>query len=331
MSMNRSEINIEFTTYCDAKCKMCPRDEFKFGWSTMPFDLYKNILDDAVANGVVSLITCGFGEILMDKGVEEKLAYAKTQYPFLKIFVSSTANLIDAKRIHLMKYVDTLRISNYGITKEVHEGVHRGGVKFERVMTNIENILALPDDVRPYIVMSFIILPDNQHQVDQWRTYWEPKVDEVLIWKPHNFGSILDNAFPHKNTPAKRTCGRPFKGEPYVHVSGEVSVCCFDNDRKLVIGDLRKQSLEDILQGEKLRRIQEIHESGQFDSSDLICKNCDQVTDRKDALIYASNKERKVGVLMGHPDMITNVGEIADVIGNDRQQVSILHQESGRP
>ena len=305
------EIEIEVTTICDAKCVMCPRDEYLFNFRSMEFPLFKKILDDAVARGVISVLLCGFGDIFLDKGIEKKLKYCRETYPSVKLFTPSTCSRLIPKNIHLVGYLDTLKISMYGMTKQSYEAVHRGVLKFETVWQNIHNILEYRKSMSHplYIAMNFVVLPENEHEMDAWKEYWEPLVDEIQIWRPHNYGGLENSQFPVAQVPEKRGCGRPFFGAPCVHENGDVSVCCFDNDHKLNIGNLKDKSIDEILASKELALIREVHRAGTFDSSDLICKNCDQLTDRQDALLYASNKDRRAGVLMGHPDILNDVLE----------------------
>ncbi len=307
--MISNEIEIELTTICDAKCVMCPRDEYQFKFKSMEFPLFKKILDEAVANGVTSVLLCGFGDIFLDKGVEKKLAYCRETYPAIKLFTPSTCSRLVPKNLHLVNYLDTLKISMYGMTKNSYEAVHRGVLKFETVWENIHNILQYRKSMSHplYIAMNFVVLPENEHETLAWKEYWEPLVDEIQIWKPHNFGGIENFQFPVSSVTEKKSCGRPFFGAPCVHENGDVSVCCFDNDHKLVVGNLRHEKLSDVLSSPALARICEVHKTGAFDNSDFICRNCDQLTNRQDALLYSSNKNRRVGVLMGHPDMINDV------------------------
>lgn len=307
------EITIENTTYCGANCIMCPRDKYEYCFEHMSTDFFKNVLDQAVDLGAISLDTCGFGDAFTDPEFERKLEYLKTKYPFMKTYVSSTCHLINSKRIiWVCKYVDTLKISMYGFSKEVYEKIHRGSLKYEKVFENISNIVSLPSGKKPYIIMLFLLLPENEHQLEEWKAYWEPKVDEIMIWKPHTFvggyGSPIYDE--QKKYPRKvKSCGRPFVGDIYVHVNGQVSVCCFDYNRKLIIGDLKNQTLREVLESKEIEKIREVHKKKNFSESDLLCKSCDQIFDRNDALLYASNRNRKVGVITTHPDMINDMME----------------------
>jgi hypothetical protein len=55
------------------------------------------------------------------------------------------------------------------------------------------------------------------------------------------------------------------------------------------------ESFEDIIANEETKRLQQLHRNGAILSSGLICKDCDQIRDRTDALIYTSDKKMRVG------------------------------------
>ena len=297
------EITVEITTYCGARCVMCPRHKYRFPCEHMEMGLFKSVVDQAVELDVLSLNTCGFGDVFMDPDLEEKFSYVKSKYPSVKIFVSSTGHLIHENNMHLLRYIDTLRISMYGTTKETYEMIHRGSLRFENVMANIDRVLALPKP-RPYLMMNFLVLPENKHQIEDFKRF-ESRVDEVIIWLPHTFISSYEAGLGNKGNP--RSCGRPIKGDFFVHANGEVSVCCFDYNRDLTIGDLRTERLDSVLRGEKLAKIRDVHAKGTFSGSDLLCTKCDQLYDRSDALLYATNRKRKIGVLTSHPDLVIDV------------------------
>ena len=71
-----------------------------------------------------------------------------------------------------------------------------------------------------------------------------------------------------------------------------------------MVGDLKTETLADVVSGERLRTIREIHAAGgeAILKSNTICADCDQIYDREEALLYASNQERGVDSRVGHPE-----------------------------
>ena len=66
-----------------------------------------------------------------------------------------------------------------------------------------------------------------------------------------------------------------------IHSDLKVSICCVDWEKKTLIGDLKKEKLIDIWNGEKLREIQLLHIRKQKDKID-VCKNCSYLHTAKD-------------------------------------------------
>lgn len=303
------EILISTTSYCGADCIMCPRHCTDYKWSHMGMAAFVDAFEQSYALGIVSLSLCGYGDPLLDPGFCEKVRWVKQKYPEIKITMANTGHLIHGENLRcIAECLDTLKVSMYGQTREVYEKVHRGALKFEQVVANLKSVIALPEAERPEIIMAFICMPENRHEVEAWRAHWEPLVDEVVVWLPHNWAGAYDppDGDPRRFAPPDRSCGRPFTGDFMIHPDGEVSVCCFDFNKKLVIGDLRQQKLRDILSGPKLEAIRKVHRECSFAASEYICRNCDQTRDREGVLLYASNKDRKVGVITTHPGLISD-------------------------
>jgi hypothetical protein len=273
----------------------------------MSLDLFKDAVHQGVAIGMLSIDLCGFGDVFMDPGLEEKLRWAKETYPYLKIYVSTTGDLLTEKRLPaILDLVTTLKFSHYAFSAETYAEVHGGAVKYERARENILRVLALPPEKRPYVMVSFLLLDKNAHELEAWKEFWEPRADEISVWRQHNYGGTYDHghsAVAAAKSETAKTCNRPLKGNPFVRTNGDVSVCCFDFDHRLVVGNITTASLLDVLQGEEMRRVQDIHTAAAFSGCGLRCEQCDQIYDRSDALVYSnSSYGRRVGFITSHPD-----------------------------
>jgi len=289
-------LSFEASSYCGGNCFFCPQDRYQLRNQTMPFEIFKKAVDEAAPMGL-KLISFGvMGDSWLDKGLGEKLKYVKHNYPNVQTYIATTGHVID---FDLVKYFDVIKLSNYGFTKGTFESMHGGSVKFEDAQLNIKTLLSLPNERRGgvHIYMSYLLTQRNAHEKDAWLEYWEPKVDEISIWKLCNVGGAIEvDALDdiEYNGPAK-SCGRGLSGNMAIRVNGLVSMCCFDNFLDLVIGDLREESFADMFaNSEMFRRIVKVHKSNNFVACGLICEKCDQIYDRTDALIY-TNAGRKIG------------------------------------
>jgi radical SAM protein with 4Fe4S-binding SPASM domain len=260
----------------------------------MDLGLFKKIINDAASYGITSISLTGFGEPFTDPDLFERCEYIRQKLPQAKIYVSSNCFLMTPEKYdNVARYIDTLKISIYGFSKEVYEKCHRGVLKRE---TSYSNILGFLDKIKglekkPYTIGLFVVTKDNKDDRDDWVKFWETKLNEVFVWLPHNFGD--GRSYRKINTSKLVSCGRPFKEPLYIHADGKVSGCCFDFNKKLLIGDLKTETISDILNSETFEKLKKAHETKEFKG--YLCENCDQINFNPDVLLYVSNKKRKVG------------------------------------
>ncbi len=71
------EVRYEVTDHCNATCIMCPRDKHVDGreHGIMDQALYEKSIDEVVGLGAEKVVLTGFGEPLLDKRLELKVAY----------------------------------------------------------------------------------------------------------------------------------------------------------------------------------------------------------------------------------------------------------------
>jgi MoaA/NifB/PqqE/SkfB family radical SAM enzyme len=195
--LTKTIIKIENTTLCGASCVMCPRDEFNFHNQVMTLECFKKLSDETYRLGVRSMIFGGFGDSLMDVQLYERLDYVKQNYPDFQISMTNTGHLLEGKKMRIVSdYIDVLKFSNYGFSKEVYESVHRGALKYEKVRSNIDEFLSLKK--RPFTIMTFLDLPQNHHEIAAWKEYYEPRCERIDIWKSFNWGSYTGGGVPKK-------------------------------------------------------------------------------------------------------------------------------------
>ncbi len=294
MKLKSESITIETTNLCPAHCKICPRESYTQKPGIMDFDLFKKIIDEVSDSGIKMIDTCAFGDPFTDPLLFERCRYIREKMPGVKIYTSSNCFLMAPDKYDdVIKYIDILKISFYGITKESYEKAHRGSLKFEKTLGNVTGFLGKIKGLekKPYTIGLLTLIDENKHEMKEWIDFWQPKLDEVYVWKPHNYGGA--KKYREIDRTKQKTCGRPLVGAPYVHLDGKVGVCCFDFDAKLIIGDIKTQTLEEIFHSEAFMKIKKAHEAGNFKG--YICDDCDQTNYDPSVLVYATNKERAVG------------------------------------
>jgi hypothetical protein len=109
------------------------------------------------------------------------------------------------------------------------------------------------------------------------------------IWYPHNwvYGKKYRDV---TGAPLLSTCGRPASGPIQLQIEGDIIMCCFDFDNKMVLGNFKDQTLEEIYSGPIFNNIYNHHDNGTCGKSDLICNGCDQLLDKSEIVIYNNRK-----------------------------------------
>jgi len=102
-------ICIEVTNSCNMRCSFCPNPTLKRQRYSLPFNLFKAIIDDMVCNNLSSTVSfTGNGEPFLDVELGHKLEYCKEHG--LKVVVTTNGLLLN-KAEFLIDRVDALYIS----------------------------------------------------------------------------------------------------------------------------------------------------------------------------------------------------------------------------
>jgi len=112
----------------------------------------------------------------------------------------------------------------------------------------------------------------------------QPMVGQLAGWVGHTRADSLDtkqvegqalSITPH-NTFSLTCASTPFYDRNVLLPNGDVVLCCMDYNLKHVIGNLLKQTYDEMMQGDKLAEIIKLNEADGFDKCS-ICKSCENV------------------------------------------------------
>lgn len=289
MIPSSNDVRIEVCTACNYDCTICCRDLFTRKIEVMESAFFKEVLEKIQKDtDQYSLVTfAGFGEPLMDPAFVEKVAIARD-------LGFETTVLTNAYKLtpELFEKLDRLgmqsvRISFYGMDEESYNRVHRAPVgSFKRVSDNLKAICAMERKTKVLMTLN-VVDGCNDADVKKWIDHWEPQADLVEVWRPHNW--VDGHDFRELTVEKRPTCGRPFTGPLQVQVDGTVNMCCFDFDGKLLLGDLRQQSLEEVFSSEPFKALEHCHKTGDYSGTGYICEQCDQRNvSKSDVMLYNS-------------------------------------------
>jgi organic radical activating enzyme len=301
------EVRYEVTDHCNATCIMCPRDKHEHGreHGIMEQELYEKSIDEVALLGAEKIVLTGFGEPMLDKKLELKIRYAKSKG--LSTYIISNGSVLNSKRARtiLEAGLDEIRVSFYGMQEKSYNSVMQG-LDFNKTISGMMDFINLKKELgaKTKIQVSYLEMEENKEDTGLFRQFWEPKVDAIEIWRPHNFGDGRDYRERHESLEVKTSCGRPENGPLQIQWNGEVIPCCYDYNNQIILGNAFTSSVLDILNGPKYRLLRYAHRMNKFNLFPY-CDQCDQLLPHADALIYTNrhNLPAEIAVKLSNTDL----------------------------
>lgn len=265
-------IKLENSTACNAACHFCPHPDLteRMGLS-MPMDLFKKIVDEAVTSEAITSYTVGgLGEPLLDPLLDERISYihARTAFP-ISIYTNGVA--LNPKRFERLKEagLSNMVVSLNAVSGNQHERIMRLRGKFEMVLGNIRYALANRDGM--HIEIHAVFTGDTFTLEDAAR-FHAMFGEHARVISEGNWarGNRLTRDFK-----PNEQCFRATRGINIIY-DGRATACCFDPTGRLTFGDLKTQTLREVYASEKYVAFRQAHAEDRADEYE-ICKNCTRI------------------------------------------------------
>ena len=267
------EITLESTAKCNLYCPMCPRHIYTFDNESMDLELYKKVIKDC-KDYVEFIWPYGIGEPMIHPNIFEMIKI--THDAGIRTGMSTNATLMDDKRADMLldSGLDYAILAFDGATKETYEK-YRVGATFEKTRANILAFLEKKQarNSNMYVVVQMVMLKENSHEVDAYRTLWNiPGVNEIRFKRDEVRieGSRIEDAGFKKVR--RNPCHLLWRGPLYVRYDGLAHPCCYMYDEK-PIGDLKKQSVMEVWNSTEMVKLREAHLKGDVNEYP-VCVTC---------------------------------------------------------
>lgn len=273
------DIIVEVTRFCNLACIMCPYPVLERPQGEMSFATFKKIVDEtARENPSVRIWLAIMGEPLL---VGEKLAdyirYAKEQ-GIGEVCLNTNAVFLTAKMTEklIASGLDKILVSIDGFSKESYDQIRVGG-DYELVRKNVETALALKKvsgSKTPEIIAQFIVMDENQHEVEAFKAYWLSKGATVKIRPKLGWGDAIPSSV--LDSVAEETERFPcawLTRTVSIHWDGSFSQCDADHEGLYSPGHLDRDTIKAVWDGVLAERRQR-HWNG-----DYLFKPCDTCKD----------------------------------------------------
>lgn len=273
-------VDIGTTNLCNAECIMCPHSKLK-KMGTMDMKLYKKIIDNCHKLKIKIITLSFFGEPFLDKTIIEKIKYAKEKGMTVAFYSNASLLTEELAAKVANSGLDSITISFDGYSRETYEKI-RKKLKFDVVKKNILNLIQTRKRMKknnPNINLVLVELEENKREIKQFYNEWKDKVNSINIINMRNWANDIQKEGTkesfHFNKKMKRKPCALIWQKMVVDYNGDVVLCCDDWNHSTVLGNLKKQTIEEIWKGEKLKKIKEAHVKGEFWKVPL-CSGCNK-------------------------------------------------------
>ncbi len=283
--------NIELTNHCPMRCVMCPRtNNMTRPKGYMEFSLFKKIIDELVSvnpgyknNHPVWLHH--FGESLLHKEFGRFIRYAAEN----EVRACLSINPVMLKKDVALELIQSgpyiIYISMDGHDEKSFEKIR--GVKnvYRRSKDNVLYFLELKKKYRSNtsITLSMIDFHLNTESVKKTRQFWESLegIDNFLLkdfstWDGNapDINTLSEKENQSKDISQPVVCNFPWE-RMTIMWDGDVAPCCYDYDKKLLLGNARTQKLTEIWNGKSMQALR--NEFIKNKVVNQLCRNCDKL------------------------------------------------------
>jgi len=271
VNTSKFTLAIEPNNTCNLRCIMCPYKKMKRKKEIMSMQLFKKIVDQASEIGCKEVALAQYNEPFLDKDIFERIKYLRKKGIKSIIYSNGTLMGEEMRKKALENPPDTIRFSVDGATKKTFESI-RIGANYENVVNNIIALYRERNKRKqnlPVIEVYFTILEKNKNETRAFLKFWRGKCDFASLYPSDSRESTKDVWINYSNLKSY-PCLNPKR--IYVLSNGKLAFCCIDVDGYMPLGDLKKQSLKEILNSGKLKKI---YESQMRRKCNIpVCKNC---------------------------------------------------------
>jgi radical SAM protein with 4Fe4S-binding SPASM domain len=262
-------LQIETVAACNARCVMCPVEEWERTALLMNDSLYERILAELARHvGQIEMVAPQLhGEPLIDKKFESRVRKLK-EIGIKKVAVSSNASLLNTSRSQAIveSGLDEITFSIDGMKKATFEAI-RLRMNFDQCVSNILNFIDVRNLLKPQmrIRIRMTIMEANIGEYDDFLKYWSANLgpEDMAYGKlVHNWGSwLVGYQLPQMQDREEMNsspCPSPWLSMVILS-DGRVPLCCSDFNSKAEIGNVATSSIEEIWQSEAMTSYRQLH------------------------------------------------------------------------
>lgn len=284
-------IDIEACGACCLKCAYCPqsltpqqKQEINIGSGVLSYSLFEKIVNDCTKFDakLKSIRFAGFGEPLCNSDLPKMVLLAKEMSIAESVIIFTNGIMLthDLSNKLVKAGVDTFLIDIQGVCEDDYLKHAGTKINFENLLDNLNYLAKLCKSRNTRIfIKTFKFMIENTRE--RFFELFEPIADEIGIENIYEIYPEID--YTGMITEEKETCGVDFYQSNYcsypffqmaINAYGLVTACTLPvskNTPQLIIGDVGKESLIDIWNGNRLNCVRKM-----LLEDRSACKACEQ-------------------------------------------------------
>ncbi len=273
-------LDIELTSDCNLKCKMCwqYKDPNAFPRGMMDFNLFKKLIDEGAKNGLCAIKLQSRGEAMMHPKIFEYSKYAKDK-GIMDIHLTTNGTLF-------LKKGKIDKLFNSGIDKLIFsiDDAHDESIDeiYKTKKPDIRSYFRKIGEIKkqnklnkPYLVVqTFCEKGEDKNQKKEILKKEFPDADNFninLLWESLPEKESLKNLKEnYKFLPCSYLWSRLL-----IYWDGTVTTCCRDySGKNLYLGDANKSDISRLWKSSKMENFRDLHFKDQRHKMG-ICANCE--------------------------------------------------------
>lgn len=273
-------IEIQTISACNAKCVVCPHPHVsqELPSGIMDMQTFCSIIDQIRPSWNSRIIPYLNSEPMLDPLITHRLRYIGTQLSHSEVELSTNVSTLTPSKQKMMEGIclSELRLSVLGFTEKTHKLI-MPGLCWKTVKQNLD-YLVVNDSLRKQIGQIDVVMINHKlvttEDIEIARHYCEKHSLVFNLWGFLDRAGNVERFSNRINHPIIIGCeqNRPLK-RMHITFTGDVILCCQDWRWHNIIGNVKRQSLLEIWNGEFYQHYRESIYSARGEHPE-ICKRC---------------------------------------------------------
>ena len=273
-------VSLETCTSCNHRCPFCPVSVAPREMEVMSQELFASIVEQVAAMGEEGVVVflSNYNEPTVDPLFEERCRLLFEKGLPVTILTNASHFTPDrAERLEALGRFRYIGVNLPTLRADRYEKLH-GTRDLPRVLANMDAMHARELSEETAIVCLGEEDEEHLRDVAEIRAHFEPKgwvVKQFKIRSRPDSGTYVIEPPPLKKLKGCELVGsRPFE---HLHVTGTGTavLCCQDYYEKLTVGDLKTQSVSEILGGDTMARLRRWTYGVEEAPEDFLCRRCE--------------------------------------------------------